>query len=145
MKHQRVFAVAIGLVALMACGGVSAAQEYLEDDWLWELPPTAGEDVSGGASARSIAEELQEGLKLLEGEIAKEQQALPTAQTERERQLMTEHIRTLKQEHASLEKILYMLVGPAFDVRAAAKEQQAELRYEREQKILEQDQRFPAQ
>ena len=92
------------------------------------------------AASPSIAEELAKGLDLLDQEIAKQQQGLPNAQSDRERQLIQDHVTFLKGERQTLSRLLNTLVGPHFDAREAASESRQEREYEREQKILEQRQ-----
>ena len=92
-----------------------------------------------------IAVELAQGIDLLNEQITTQQALLKNAQTERERQLIQNHIRSLQKERRSLESLLHKLVGPNVDVLESVREHQAEERSERSEKILEQDQRFPSQ
>ena len=108
--------------------------------------PTADEENGErDQSHRSVAEELGEGIDLLQGEIVKQQQMLKAAQTERERQLIHDHVAFLQQEQRSLTQLLNMLVGPKFDAREAAGEQRQGYEDERASKQLERDERFRTQ
>lgn len=112
-----------------------------------DLGDSSIEETAGGgtgdelSSEQPIAVELAQGIDLLNEQIDTQQGLLKTAQTERERQLIHSHIRLLQKERRSLQGLLHKLVGPGFDIREAAGEQQSELRAERSEKILEQDER----
>ncbi len=117
------------------------------------LTPSAAraEDLSledaeeeAGDGSFSIAEELEKGVDLLDQEIAKQEQQRGEVQTDRERQLLQEHLAFLNNERKSLLRLLNLLVGPRFNSREAAREHQRELQYERTQKQLDRDERFPA-
>lgn len=144
MRFQRVQAVALlSALALMASGRASAAALDDEDAWGWELPATGSEELPEAAGMRPIVDELADGIVLIETQIANTEQSLRTAQTDRERQLIREHLQYLQDERQTLNKLLNQLVGPHFDARAAAKEQQAEHETERTEKLLEQRRTAP--
>jgi len=117
----------------------------------WPTPSVAQDDLSAtpypeeaaAPQDRSIATDLADGITKLDAQIAIQQSLLKTAQTPRERQMITGHIRFLEQERATLEDLLHELVGPRFHVREAAREQQSERRSERYDRQLERDERFP--
>lgn len=92
-------------------------------------------------ATRSIVDELANGVALLTQAIAKEQQNLQSAQTDRERQLIQDHLTFLNDQQHSLTELLDLLVGPHFDTRQAAREQRQDLQYERTQQQLERDER----
>lgn len=77
-----------------------------------------------------IAIELAQGIELLNKQIADQEALLKTAQTEREQQLIRNHIRLLQKERRSLESLLHKLVGPEIDLL----ENQRERYREREEK-----------
>jgi hypothetical protein len=129
----------VGLLALWP--SVVPGQEDV-DEFQREEPSLETEEA--GAD-QPIAIELAQGIELLNTQIAQQQELLKTAQTEREKQLIHNHIRLLQKERRSLESLLHKLVGPNVDVLEAAKEQRRELQDEREQKQLERDERFPPQ
>ena len=91
-----------------------------------------------------IATELAQALVMLDNQITEQQGLVKTAQTEGERTLITNHIRFLQKEQGLLRDLLDELVGPHYDIREAAREQQSEYRSGQSEKILEQDQRFPS-
>ena len=127
-------------IALFVLGasGVSSqgfAQQPTDD-------PTSLEAEEASAD-QPIAIELAQGIDLLNDQIAKQEELLNTAQSDRERQLIHNHIRLLQKERRTLESLLHKLVGPNVDVLEAAREQQRELQYERTQKQLEREERFP--
>ena len=100
--------------------------------------PADAEEIRQGPA---IAEELAKGIALLDTELQAQQQALHTAQTDRERELARRQLGVLKDEQRLLTHLLTLLVGPTFDMREAAREQQSELQDERTQKRLEQNTR----
>ena len=116
---------------------ISAAAQQDTPDPDEAARSVASEDSEDLPGFPSIAEELAKGIDLLDQEIAKQQQELPNAQGDRERQLIQDHVTFLKEERQSLSRLLNMLVGPHFDAREAARESQQEREYEREQKTLE--------
>lgn len=144
MRIWRAGLLGWGLVGLAL--GVLApqgfAQDQAEDEMLESLAAAGGEASS---SDQPIAIEMAQGVELLNGQISQQQELLKTAQTDRERQLIQNHIRMLQKERRSLESLLHKLVGPYVDVLEAAREQKREHEYERTQKQLERDERFPSQ
>ncbi len=123
---------ALSTLAQDAPPGASAPDAELSDadaDALLD-DETSGDD-------QPIVMELAHGVDLLNEQIETQQQLLKTAQTAREQQLIQNHIRLLQKERRSLQSLLHKLVGPGFDVREAAREQQSEHRAERESKRLE--------
>ena len=84
-----------------------------------------------------ILEQLAKGLQLIQRQVAEQQQQLKAATTDRERQLIRDHLSFLRKEQRVLEDIVEQLAGPQFDARSAAQEQHDEQQYERQQKILE--------
>lgn len=137
MKHLLLsFGVALLSVALFSSGGL--AQDEGEEELLAESEGDAAGD-------QPIAVEMVQGIDLLTERIAQQQELLKTAQTDRERQLIQNHIRMLHKERRSLESLLHKLIGPNVDLREAAKEQRRDLEYERTQKQLERDERFPSE
>jgi hypothetical protein len=133
--HKVLLACLVGL-ALFTSLARSDAEEP-------ELDGSATQDDESG-SEQPIAVELAQGIDLLNTQIATQQQLLKAAQTERERQLIHNHIRLLQKERRSLEGLLHRLVGPDFDVLEATREQQSDHRAERYEKTLEKDERFPS-
>lgn len=97
------------------------------------------------SSNQPIAIEMAQGVELLNGQVSQQQELLKTAQTDRERQLIQNHIRMLQKERRSLESLLHKLVGPDVDLLEAAREQKQEQEYERTQKQLERSERFQSQ
>jgi len=96
-------------------------------------------------SDQPIVIELAQGIDLLTQQITSQQELLKTAQTEREQQLIRNHIRLLQKERRSLEGLLDKLVGPDIDILEAAREQQAEYRSQQDEKRLETEDRLPQQ
>lgn len=115
-----------------------SAQELLEDEDEELLLPAEGE---ASTSEQPIAVELAQGIDLLNDQITSQEELLKTAQTDREKQLIRNHIRSLQKERRSLESLLLKLIGPNIDIRQAAREHQADLRQERDYKTLEKDDR----
>jgi hypothetical protein len=101
------------------------------------------EDSGVESSDQPIALELAQGIQLLSDQIAQQQQLLDSAQTDREKQLIRNHLRSLQKERRSLESLLHKLVGPNVDVLEAAREQQAETHSQRYEKTLEKEGRQP--
>jgi hypothetical protein len=117
-------------------------QEPAEDETLESLSAAGGEESS---SDQPIAIEMAQGVELLNDQISQQQELLKTAQTDRERQLIQNHIRMLQKERRSLESLLHKLVGPNVDVLEQTREQKQEQEDERTQKQLERSERFPSQ
>jgi hypothetical protein len=117
---------------LSASPAVCAADELDETEATEDAQP----------SDLPIAVELAQGIDLLNDQIAKQQELLKTAKSEREHELIRSHIRLLQKERRSLESLLHKLVGPNFEIRETAQEQKSEQRAEQEQKTLERDERF---
>ncbi len=117
------------------------AQEQTKDETLESLSEAGGEASS---SDQPIAIEMAQGVELLNGQLSQQQELLKTAQTDRERQLIQNHIRMLQKERRSLESLLHKLVGPDVDVLEQTREQKQEREYERTQKQLERSERFPS-
>ena len=118
------------------------AQEPTEDETLESLSAAGGGERS---SDQPIAIEMAQGVELLNEQITQQQELLKTAQTDRERQLIQNHIRMLQKERRSLESLLHKLVGPNVDVLEQAREHKQEQEDERTQKQLERSERFPSQ
>lgn len=117
---------------------------------VWATPGLAQDEedlsASGGELSnddRPIAVELAQGIDLLNDQITQQQNLLKTAQSEREQELIRNHIRLLQKERRTLESLLNKLVGPGFEAKESAQEQQAEKQAERYEKTLEKDERFP--
>ena len=138
LPRPKLRTVVVTIVVGLLCHGASA----LHAEEAVRAPADLPEEH---ASQRSIADELAEGVVLLTRELAKQQQNLQAAQTDRERQLIQDHIAFLTKQRRSLTDLLDLLVGPHFDTREAAREQRQELQYERTQRQLEQDSRPAAQ
>jgi len=128
------------LLAALALPSLLPAQELLDEDYEEDAAALLAEGEAGG-SDQPIAVELAQGIDLLNDQIASQDELLKTAQTDREKQLIRNHIRSLQKERRSLESLLLKLVGPNIDIRQAAREHQAELRQERDYKTLEKDDR----
>ena len=143
MRSWQVGLMGWGLVVLTVSALVpqGLAQEQAEDETLESLSAAGGEESS---SDQPIAIEMAQGVELLNGQLSQQQELLKTAQTDRERQLIQNHIRMLQKERRSLESLLHKLVGPDVDVLEAAREQKREQEYERSQKQLERSERFPS-
>jgi len=62
-----------------------------------------------------IAVELAQGIDLLNDQIAQQQDLLKTAKSEREQELIRNHIRLLQKERRTFESLLHKLVGPHFE------------------------------
>lgn len=114
-----------------------------EDDELDALTAQELGDVE--ASNQPIVIELAQGIDLLNQQITSQQELLKSAQTEREQQLIRNHIRLLQKERRSLESLLNKLVGPGIDILEAAREAQSERQSERDLKTLEKEERIPLQ
>jgi hypothetical protein len=114
-----------------------------DDEDLSALPPEGS--LEEDASNQPIAVELAQGIDLLNQQITSQQELLKTAQTEREQQLIKNHIRLLQKERRSLESLLNKLVGPGVDILEAAREAQTERQSERDLKTLEKEERIPQQ
>ena len=128
------------IVSLLIGGANTVLGQELEEEAQAEQPSAQMEE---SAADQPIVLEVAHGLDLLNDQIAQQQELLKTAQTERERQLIHNHIRLLQKERRSLESLLHKLIGPRLDVLEAAREQRRELEYERIQKQLEREERFP--
>jgi len=128
------------IVSLLIGGANTVLGQELEEEAQPEQPSAQMEE---SAADQPIVLEVAHGLDLLNDQIAQQQELLKTAQTERERQLIHNHIRLLQKERRSLESLLHKLIGPRLDVLEAAREQRRELEYERIQKQLEREERFP--
>lgn len=143
MRTWRAGLMAWGVMALTL--GVltprGLAQEQTKDETLESLSEAGGEADS---SNQPIAIEMAQGVELLNGQISQQQELLKTAQTDRERQLIQNHIRMLHKERRSLESLLQKLVGPHVDLLEQTREQKQEQEYERTQKQLERSERFPS-
>lgn len=98
---------------------------------------TAAEDDAADTETQPIAVELADGIRLLNEQIADQQQLLKTAQSEREQQLIRDHMRLLQKERRSLQSLLHKLVGPSMEALQDAIEERAERRAEEKLKILE--------
>lgn len=105
-----------------------------------ESPLNVDEDTLPDSN-QPIAVELAQGIDLLNDQITQQQHLLKTAQSEREQELIRNHVRLLQKERRTLESLLHKLVGPNFDARQAAQEQQSEHRAEQHEKTLEKDER----
>lgn len=137
MKHLwRSFGVALLSVTLVSFAGFAQDEG---DDALEALAESEGLETS---SDQPIAIEMAQGIDLLNEQVTQQQELFKTAQTDRERQLIQNHIRMLQKERRSLESLLHKLVGPNVDLREAAKEQRREQEDERTQKQLERSERF---
>jgi hypothetical protein len=134
------FGVALLSVTLVSFSGF--AQDEGDDDALEALAESEGLETS---SDQPIAIEMAQGIDLLNEQVAQQQELLKTAQTDRERQLIQNHIRMLQKERRSLESLLHKLVGPNVDLREAAKEQRRDQEDERTQKQLERSERLPSE
>ena len=122
--------------------------------WILLASPTfLPNDPSSAASAASTQEtseprqppfavQVEKTLALLDAQIARQHELLQAAQTDRERQLIDEHLRFLEEEHRSIEELLEQLIGSRVEAREAAQEQQAEYRAEQSEKILEKKERL---
>jgi hypothetical protein len=119
--------------------GVSSAPVSAQEEEAEDLPITVPETES--PSDQPIAVELAGGIDLLNDQIAQQQTLLATASSEREQELIRNHIRLLEKERRTLKSLLNKLVGPNFDARQAAQEQQAEHRAEQYERTLEKDER----
>lgn len=136
MRNVRVLWSASLTALLIGLAGVPLLAQEEEAE---EIPVTVPETES--PSDQPIAVELAEGIDLLNDQITQQQTLLATASSEREQDLIRNHVRLLQKERRTLESLLNKLVGPNFDARQAAQEQQAEHRAERYEKTLEKDER----
>ena len=84
-----------------------------------------------------IAVELAQGMKLLDRQISDQEVLLTNAQTDRERQLIRNHIRMLQKERRSLQSLMDKLVGPDFELMTNAREEEQERRAEQHEKAAE--------
>lgn len=134
MDGKRTVCLAAVLVLVLSAPG---APGFAQDE-----EALSSTEESQPSSDEPIAIEMVRGIDLLNDQIAQQQELLKTAQTERERQLIQNHIRMLQKERRSLESLLHKLVGPNFEALQAAREEQAEHRAERYEKTLERDERF---
>lgn len=75
---------------------------------------TQDEDAIEDAD-QPIAMELAQGIDLLNDQIAQQQDLLKTAKSEREQELIRNHIRLLQKERRTFESLLHKLVGPDFE------------------------------
>ena len=128
-------------LGVLTPGGL-AQEPTEEDETLESLSAGGGEERS---SDQPIAIEMAQGIDLLNEQTTQQRELLKTAQTDRERQLIQNHIRMLQKERRSLESLLHKLVGPNVDVLEQAREQKQEQEDERTQKQLERSERFPSQ
>ena len=90
-----------------------------------------------------IAVELAQGMDLLNDQIAQQQELLKTAKSEREQELIRNHIRLLQKERRTFESLLHKLVGPHFeDIRhpASQLERQQEQWEQKEELIRDRQQ-----
>lgn len=89
-------------------------------------------------SEEPIVTELAQGLRLLDEQIATQEGLLHTAQTDRERRLIENHIRLLQKERRSFQSLLYKLVGPDFETMAQeAQEEHRERRAGQQEQAAE--------
>jgi hypothetical protein len=95
-------------------------------------------------SERPIALELAESIDTLTDEITAQATLLATTQTDRERELIRNHLRFLQDERDAMEDLLVRLVGEDFHTFEDAMEQQERHAADREERVLEQDERFPS-
>jgi len=131
-SHRVILALlGFGAIAALAAPPFAATEDFSEFE----------EDSGIESSDQPIALELAQGIQLLADQIAQQQQLLDSAQTDREKQLIRNHIRSLQKERRSLESLLHKLVGPNVDVLEASREQQAERASQRYEKTLEKDDR----
>ena len=101
-----------GLVFASSLAAWGAADSSTPAD---EVPSTEAAEYDPEAE-QPIAIELAQGVELLNQQIADQDALLKTAQTEREQQLIRNHIRLLQKERRSLESLLHKLVGPDIDL-----------------------------
>lgn len=140
--RQRLCVACLAVVScLLVAPSPLHAQEEEED--LSTLPPEGS--LEGDASDQPIVIELAQGIDLLNQQIASQQELLKSAQTEREQQLIRNHIRLLQKERRSLESLLNKLVGSDIDVLEAVRDAQTERQSERDLKTLEKEERIPLQ
>lgn len=131
----------VACLALVACLLTPSPLHAQDDEDLSALPPEGS--LEEDASNQPIVIELAQGIDLLNQQITSQQELLKTAQTEREQQLIRNHIRLLQKERRSLESLLNKLVGPGIDILEAAREAKDYRQSERDEKTLEKEERFP--
>ena len=105
-----VFVIEIALCATAALAQESRQQEEGE---ALELTPEAGVET---VADQPIAVELAQGIHLLNEQISQQQDLLKHAKTDREQELIRNHLRMLQKERRTLESLLHRLVGPDFTV-----------------------------
>lgn len=131
---EKIVAASLLALSLTALASRGFAQE--------ELPLFDEEEVS--SVDQPIAVELAQGIDLLNDQITQQEELLKTANSEREQELIRNHVRLLQKERRTLQSLLNKLVGPGFEIEQSAREKQAEERAERQEKALEKDERFTA-
>ncbi len=104
----------------------------------------AMEEMEEESEERPIALELAESIETLTDEITAQAALLAATQTDRERELIRNHLRFLQEERDAMEDLLVRLVGEDFMMFEDALEQQDRHAADREERVLERDDRFPS-
>ena len=128
-KRAGLTGLGVFVIEIALCATAALAQESQQEGEPLEL--TSEADVETGAD-QPIAVELAQGIHLLNEQIAQQQDLLKHAKTDREQELIRNHVRMLQKERRTFESLLHRLVGPDFELPEAAEE-----RLERQQEQWE--------
>lgn len=112
-KRAGLVLLGVFVIEIALCATAALAQESQQEGETPELAPEAG--VETGAD-QPIAVELAQGIHLLNEQIAQQHDLLKNAKTDREQDLIRNHLRMLQKERRTLESLLHRLVGPDFTV-----------------------------
>ena len=118
-KRAGLTGLGVFVIEIALCATAALAQESQQEGEPLEL--TSEADVETGAD-QPIAVELAQGIHLLNEQIAQQQDLLKHAKTDREQELIRNHVRMLQKERRTFESLLHRLVGPDFELKEAAEE-----------------------
>lgn len=112
-KRAGLARLGVFVIEIALCATAALAQESQQEGETPELAPEAGVET---VADQPIAVELAQGIHLLNEQIAQQQDLLKNARTDREQDLIRNHLRMLQKERRTLESLLHRLVGPDFTV-----------------------------
>lgn len=110
-RSRAVWAVGVVAWCAIALAGrprVPYAEEPAASSGRVEEPAAAPADEGD----QPVLVELTQGIELLNDQMKMQEELLKSAQTEREQQLIRNHIRALQKERRSLESLRLKLAGP---------------------------------
>ena len=119
------------VIEVALCATAALAQEGQQEGEALQLTLEAG--VETGAD-QPIAVELAQGIHLLHEQITQQHDLLKHAKTDREQELIRNHIRMLQKERRTFESLLHRLVGPDFELPEVTEERLERQREQRERR-----------